>query len=339
MLRGVNLENCEGESTMNRREFLGFTGMMATAGLTGVANASEKTMSVSTPEITGAVTDYFEFRIAGPEIKNLMTKLKQLEVGLKKNPGFLSLSLKQMVGESTMVKNYPADLKGILGSAYADSAKQGSLPFFYSLFVRFNDYNSLQESRVAVWFRENVFPLLHAYKPTPKGPQKTPISLTYYHGVFQTILAGNRQGIYSDPNDIQHFLRASQDSPSEHRTTVANHVMIHDENMKMFEKKIVPLLKVAQQTYQPENDPNHLGKAASKENNFYRKAVTTEIMRKAIPDGDFRAYLMHGVWESMLDHENSHLDRRFRQHAGPVGAMVAVGPVEPFYETRFLARS
>jgi hypothetical protein len=62
--------------------------------------------------------------------------------------------------------------------------------------------------------------------------------------------------------------------------------------------------------------------------------MSTEILRKATPDGDLRAYIMHGVWESVWDHENSHLDPRFQQAADPVGAMVAIGPVEPFYRTR-----
>ncbi|MGC9351889.1 MAG: twin-arginine translocation signal domain-containing protein, partial [Sulfurovum sp.] len=41
----------------------------------------------------------------------------------------------------------------------------------------------------------------------------------------------------------------------------------------------------------------------------------------------------HGVWENMYDHENSHLDQRFMASAGPVGAYVVSGPVEPFYDT------
>ena len=60
-------------------------------------------------------------------------------------------------------------------------------------------------------------------------------------------------------------------------------------------------------------------------------------MRNAFPDGSLRAYLMHGVWESVWDHENSHLDRRFKQGSAPVGMGVVVGPVEPFYQTRVLA--
>jgi hypothetical protein len=42
---------------------------------------------------------------------------------------------------------------------------------------------------------------------------------------------------------------------------------------------------------------------------------------------------MHGVWESYWDHENSHLDQRFKKAAAPVGSYVVKGPVEPFYKT------
>jgi len=70
------------------------------------------------------------------------------------------------------------------------------------------------------------------------------------------------------------------------------------------------------------------------DNHLYRKALSTEILRNAHTDGGLRSYLMHGVWESVLDHENSHIDPRFLAAAGPVGAVAVIGPVEPFYLTR-----
>lgn len=48
--------------------------------------------------------------------------------------GFLSLLLKQMSGDSTMVKNYPESYKGVLAGAYLDGVKDHSQPYFYSLF-------------------------------------------------------------------------------------------------------------------------------------------------------------------------------------------------------------
>lgn len=122
------------------------------------------------------------------------------------------------------------------------------------------------------------------------------------------------------------------DAPELGYTTVANHVMIRDAILEPFEAKTAELLVIAQDTYQPTGDG--MGLPGTADNRYYHKAVSTEILRNAFPDGDLRTYLMHGVWESVWDHENSHLDPRFKQTAAPVGAMVVSGPVEPFYQTR-----
>ena len=42
-------------------------------------------------------------------------------------------------------------------------------------------------------------------------------------------------------------------------------------------------------------------------------------------------YLMHGSWESLWDHENSHLDPCFRQAATAIARYALGGPYEPFY--------
>lgn len=39
------------------------------------------------------------------------------------------------------------------------------------------------------------------------------------------------------------------------------------------------------------------------------------------------------VWVSMYDHENAHIDARFQEAAGPVGAYVVIRPVDPFYHS------
>lgn len=62
--------------------------------------------------------------------------------------------------------------------------------------------------------------------------------------------------------------------------------------------------------------------------------MSTEILRQSTPDGTQRADIMHGIWESVWDHENSHFDPRFKAAAGPVGALVEIGPVEPFHTTQ-----
>lgn len=115
--------------------------------------------------------------------------------------------------------------------------------------------------------------------------------------------------------------------------------MVADAGHLEWEKLVLPLRKVAQETYQPHDDPNGIGQPGSKDNRLYRKPLSTEILRNAFSDGDLRAYLMHGVWESAWDHENSHLHPRFQAAAGPVGAGVEIGPVEPFYLTRLLAKA
>jgi len=56
-------------------------------------------------------------------------------------------------------------------------------------------------------------------------------------------------------------------------------------------------------------------------------------MQNAYANGSTRDYLFHGVWKSVADHENSHVDPRFMKAAGPVGAYVVAGPWEPFYQT------
>jgi len=47
---------------------------------------------------------------------------------------------------------------------------------------------------------------------------------------------------------------------------------------------------------------------------YYRKAVTTEILQNLAVEGDTRSYLMHGVWESVWDHENSAIAARAVRH-------------------------
>lgn len=184
-------------------------------------------------------------------------------------------------------------------------------------------------------------PSLFAYHPV-NG--KTDIALEYYEGVFVTVAAGDRDAIYTTQEEIQNFLQNQADEVGQNLVTVENHVMIKDAHLNEFNEKVKILLTTAQNTFRPiEGDTGYLDEedyaingqpgTLELENTFYRKAVTTEILQNAFPDGDLRAYLMHGVWESVADHENSHIDVRFQQAAGPVGAYVVVGPVEPFYNT------
>ena len=54
-----------------------------------------------------------------------------------------ALALKQMSGDSTMVKNYPERYKGVLATAYLDGVQAHTQPYFYALFIRFNDAATL----------------------------------------------------------------------------------------------------------------------------------------------------------------------------------------------------
>jgi hypothetical protein len=316
---------------VKRRHFL--AAGVATLGATGFAPRALPQGAVSAASTpTGAMTFYAEIRVAEPENAALLASIQSQLQTLQSADGFLSMSLKQMTGDSTMVKNYPEAYKGMLATAYVDAVAAHSLPYFYSLFVRFADYGALQSAQVDRWFDAVVAPHLYAYAMTPDGPRKTSIALAAYRGLFQTVVAGDRTAIYRQPDEIQAFLRRPVDLPEREYITVENHVMIPDAVLAPFETQTADLLVIAQDTCQPMNDP--IGQPGAADNRYYRKAVSTEILRNAFPDGDLRAYLMHGVWQSVWDHENSHLDSRFQQAAAPVGAMVVGGPVEPFYQTR-----
>lgn len=338
---------------MQRRDFLNFTAIVSGGMiLSACGDSSADTAPTATqtqPKPEGAVTLYYEIRVAEPENTTVLTNIESLKSEMLSKTGFLSLSLKQMTGESTMVKNYPDALKGVLDRGFAQTAASvgtpgmptsTKVPFFYSLLVRFDSYDNMVASGAQSWFETNIVPSLFAYDAATTPPTKTPIALDYYEGVYITVAAGDRTSIYETQTDIVNFLRNQTDEVTNQYVTVENHVMIKNANLSDFNTKVKTLLTTAQNTFRPaEGDagadlttyPN--GEAGASDNTLYRKAVTTEILQNAFYDGDLRGYLMHGVWESMYDHENSHIDVRFQQAAGPVGAYVVVGPVEPFYDT------
>lgn len=321
---------------MQRRDFLSFSAIVSGGMLLSACGDSDADTTALPTDTTqakpeGAVTYYAEIRVAGPEKTAVLDKVDALIATMPAKTGYLSISFKQMTGESTMVKNYPNDKKGVLERGYIDNPK---VPIFYSLFVRFDNYDNMVASGVEAWFDENIVPSLFAYTMVDGAPVKTPIALDYYEGVFVTVAAGDSTAIYETQDEIKTFLQNQSDEVTNNYVTVENHVMIKDANITDFNTKVKALLTIAQQTYMP-NDGSGNGTAGTLDvaDTNYRKAVTTEILQNAFADGDLRAYLMHGVWESVADHENSHIDVRFQQAAGPVGAYVVVGPVEPFYDT------
>jgi|GEM_PF-770945 len=341
---------------MQRRDFFGVMAVAAT-GLNLASCMDDSTAILvdspasTTSELetyTGPVTLYYEFRLAGPERANMLAAVEALGLGLRTKSGFLSLSLKNTIGDSTMVKNYPANLKGVLGSAYRDGFAAGRMPLFYTLFLRFENYAQLQASGTSTWFAASIAPLLHIYQVRDGAPVKTDLVFDYYEGHFKTVAAGDRRAIYTDAASILAFLKAPQDSPDKGYITVENHVTIRADKTDEFNEKVKVLLTTAQTTFRPDVgdadfnaalDPSgDSGQAGSASNRYYRKAVTTEILQNLAIEGGKRSYLMHGTWESIWDHENSHLDIRFIQSSTPVGAYVVDGPVEPFYETVQLVR-
>lgn len=323
---------------MQRRQFLAASAVAVAGSVLGplgfAADNKLAGMPLLREDIAGPVTLYSEFRVVQAQQQGFHVALQAYSQALQRQPGFLALTLKQMVGDSTMVKNYPPSYKGVLANAYRDGAEAKTLPLFYSLFVRFDSARHLMEARAAEQFDQQVLPFLHAVALHDGKPVVSPQAMASYRGVFQTVVAGDRQGIYRSQAELLAFLAHPVDAAGGDLVTVENHVFIADAVMTPFEQKVAPLLEVAQQTFQPADATNRIGLAGTRDNHHYRKALSTEILRKATPDGDLRAYIMHGVWESVWDHENSHLDPRFQQAAGPVGAMVEVGPVEPFYLTR-----
>lgn len=304
--------------------------LLASTGFLPSARAAE-------PEelaVSGPVTFYAEMRVAQPFKPGFDAAMQRFAQAMLQR-GALAITLKQMVGDSTMVKNYPESYKGVLRSAYADAAQAGTLPLFYALFVRFDSARVLDVARPDEMFDTVLLPHLHGAILQHGKMVKSPAPMAVYRSVFQTVAAGDRHGIYTGEADILKFFAHPADTAvGNSLITVENHVFIANTVMPSFEHAVVTLLKVAQETFQPTSAADGIGHAGSADNRFYRKAVSTEILRKATQDGAQRAYIMHGIWESVWDHENSHLDPRFQAAAGPVGAMVDIGPVEPFYTTQ-----
>lgn len=334
---------------MNRRDFFGVAGLALT-GVNLVSCAGDSN-AVTTNELEthkGPVTAFYEFRIAGPENQNLFNEIDSLGSSLTSNADFLGLALKNVVGDSTMTKNYPDNLKGVLKTAYKDGFAARKLPLFYSLFIRFSSVDAMKSAGIQDWFNSKIKPMLFVYKVENGVPVKTGQPLDYYEGLFKTVAAGDRTAIYTSEADILNFHKRQKDSPNKNYVTVENHVTIRNEHTDEFNAKVVELLRIAQTTFRPDLtdvdynasiDPEGIGQAGGQDNKHYRKAVTTEILQNISANDGIRNYVMHGVWQSVMDHENSHIDRRFQQRSGPVGTYIIAGPVEPFYETRRLVNN
>lgn len=331
---------------MNRRKFFKAAALTAVATqITGCGTDSTNTNTVTATD-TSPATLYYEFRIAKPEIAAMMSSMTAQATALEAKTGYLSMSVKQLIGDSTMVMNLNNSLKGILSSAYIDAANLGLRTFVFTLFIRFDTLANLEASGAKSWFTNTIDPRLHAYgKDTTGTVVKKSAVFDYYSGTYKTVGAGDANKIYKTDAEIRGFLKNQKDtanatfqaipadgSVSGASIIVENHVTIDAKNTANMNQVVLGLMQTAQTTYQPSTNPTN-GTSGTLADTNYKKAVTTEILQNIAVVGGTRNYIMHGVWESVADHENSHIDARFIKAAGPVGAYVIAGPVEPFYQT------
>jgi len=320
---------------MKRRQSLVAGAAAATAALSAPLISLEGTagQAQKAAAYPGFPVSYVaEFRVTPPQQKAVMAAVQDLATHLKGSPEFLSVTLKQMHGTSTMVKNYPPEYKGILANANAQATAQGRLPFYNILMVRFAHPTALQKAKLTEWLQDRLVPHLDFTPPDSAEPAEfLPLA-----GVYASVIAGDRQTIFDIGPAIASFLARQEDTPERRLITVVNHVMVPDEVHGLVEANVGPLLKVAQNTFEPKDDANGLGQPGTKDNLNYRKAFSTEILANTSTYGSLRSYLMHGVWDSVWDHENSHLDPRFQQAFMQIAPYVVYGPSEPFYHTLLL---
>ncbi|MCE5360822.1 hypothetical protein [Candidatus Igneacidithiobacillus taiwanensis] len=318
---------------MNRRGFLLTSASAGAAALLSPVLSNGATVEWADASYAAFPQSYVvEFRVTPPQQQAVLQAVAALSKELQGRTGYLGATLKQMQGESTMVKNYPPVFKGVLAAASAESAAEGRLPYANVLFLRFANATELPRAELDAWVQNRLAPHVQF---TPPGAAK-PLEFTPLTGVYATVIAGDRHEIHDSPTAIAQFLGQQDDTPQRKLVTVINHVMVPDTLHAELEAKVGPLLKVAQNTFEPKDDPNGVGQPGSRDNRDYRKAVSTEILVNTQPYGSLRNYLMHGVWESVWDHENSHLDPRFQHAFMAVAPYVVSGPVEPFYHTLFL---
>lgn len=287
-----------------------------------------KTIKIPENEIepTGAVTLYCEFNIAMQNKIKMTEEISTFFKNLGEKSGFLTATLKNTIGDSTMVYNYPSVYKGTLQNAKIEAAQEGSLPLFYAIFIRFNNYDALINSDVTNVLEAIVNPLV--------------VLKNHVHtGLYKTIGAGNRVKIYTSDEDVKEYLLNHKDEPLLDFVTVNNHVSIHAQDKEVFNANTLKMLNIAQDTFRPapsDVDYNEMfqnGMPGSFQNSHYRKAVTTEFLQSAFPINGKYLCLFHGTWESVYDHENSHSDNRFRQGIMKMLPFIVEGPMEPFYKT------
>ncbi len=276
-------------------------------------------------EMSSPFTVVYQFRVAARSIEALSRAVAVRARELRSIPEFLGGSIKHMQGLSTMVKNYPAQVKGVLASVYDQAAAGPEGVAHYVLLWRFASGCGACEEEA--WFERAVVPLMGG------GPGAKAVGPKYYQGIFQTVAAATRTRSIVSPDDVIQYMKTPADLDFPEAVTVLNHVLVHDERVAQFDRRVSKLLETAQAIFRPDGEGRTEGLPGAVDNDFYCRPFSTEILRAEAGESGLRPYLMYGIWPSVCDHENSHLDLRFRQASAPLASDIVQGPEEPFYRT------
>lgn len=120
---------------MKRRQFLVAGAAAATAALSAplISMAGTAGQTQKAAAYPGLPVSYVaEFRVTPPQQKKVMTVAQELAILLKGSPEFLGVTLKQMRGTSTMVKNYPRNIKASLPTPTLRPRHRDVCPFTIS---------------------------------------------------------------------------------------------------------------------------------------------------------------------------------------------------------------
>ena len=291
---------------MDRRQFLELSGAAGGALLLGSSAVAEATPAVATtnhPKPVGAVTYYTEIRVPPPEKAAVLAKMDELIALMQGMAGYLSLSFKQTIGESTMGRAYPNPKKAILAEALAKldgTLSSPKVPYFYVMFLRFDSYDNLLAAGVQAWFKANIVPSLFAYNAATTPPTKTTIALDFHEGVYTTVAAADRINGYMTAEEISTYLASKQsDEVAGQYVSVNNHYMIMDANRKAHYNLLRENLNGnTRSIFRPiqgdegydDSNPDYVanGQPAAPDNVFFRKAMTREILQNAFPEGEKR---------------------------------------------------
>nr|WP_139061573.1 hypothetical protein [Sulfobacillus thermosulfidooxidans] len=282
--------------------------------------SKEKIDEITRFNLLDVITLVYELQLNAVCAQEFTTKLYALAQQWVDRSCIREIHVKQLIGLSTMVKNLPLQYKGMLAHAYDNISLTNptNIPAFFLVLVRFT---SPGLPGLLSTIDQSIETLAKEVCPEARN---------FFGDLFTTIHAGG--GSLNQDDTLKSLaVKDGKDASPDDHITVLNHVLVEDKNSVVFDQLVGQLLKVAQVTFQPSSSASGDGLAGGPDNVFYRKALSTEILRALTPVNGVRAYLMHGVWRTEWDHENSHADPRFLEAAKKLAPYVIEGPVEPFY--------